>query len=57
MQESHMQDLPAVLEQYLDAVWMERGLADNSLASYRSDLALFARWLGSYNSQTLSAVR
>lgn len=30
---------------YLDAVWMEKGLSQNSLESYRTDLALFAQWL------------
>lgn len=30
---------------FCDAVWMERGLADNTLAAYRSDLQGFAAWL------------
>lgn len=30
---------------FLDALWMERGLADNTLAAYRSDLEGFVRWL------------
>ena len=29
---------PAEVEQYLDALWMEKGLSENTLASYRSDL-------------------
>ena len=33
------------IEQYLDAIWMERGLSENSLASYRSDLSIFSDWL------------
>ena len=33
------------IERYLDAVWMERGLAENSLESYRRDLQLFSLWL------------
>ncbi len=28
-------------------LWMEQGLARNSLAAYRSDLSLYATWLGS----------
>lgn len=32
---------------FCDAVWMERGLADNTLAAYRSDLHGFADWLES----------
>jgi len=34
-----------LLESYLDAVWVERGLSDNSLSAYRQDLETFARWL------------
>lgn len=34
-----------LLETYLDAVWVERGLSDNSLSAYRQDLETFARWL------------
>lgn len=33
------------LEQYLDAIWMERGLSENTLSSYRRDLVAFASWL------------
>ncbi|WP_211234472.1 site-specific tyrosine recombinase XerD [Solimonas soli] len=35
----------AAIERFLDRLWLERGLAANTQASYRSDLALFARWL------------
>ena len=31
---------------FCDALWLEHGLAPNTLAAYRSDLTLFARWLG-----------
>lgn len=34
-----------VIEVYLDAIWMERGLSENSLGSYRRDLEMFAQWL------------
>lgn len=41
--------LPAADEEairrFLDALWIERGAAANTLAAYRSDLNLFARWL------------
>jgi len=30
---------------FLDALWVEDGLSDNSVAAYRTDLKLFARWL------------
>lgn len=35
----------ALIEAFLDALWTERGLADNTLAAYRNDLTAFARWL------------
>ncbi|MDR3417852.1 MAG: site-specific tyrosine recombinase XerD [Nevskia sp.] len=35
----------AGIERFADMLWLEHGLAQNSLASYRSDLALLARWL------------
>jgi len=37
----------AKLEQFLDAVWLESGLSDNTLAAYRRDLMLFAKWADS----------
>ena len=38
------QDL-TLIDQYLDACWMEKGLSQNSLAAYRRDLLFFARWI------------
>jgi len=35
---------PAI-EQFIDALWMERGLADNSLNAYRCDLQKLSCWL------------
>lgn len=35
----------ALLERFLDALWLERGLTPNTLAAYRSDLERFALWL------------
>lgn len=35
----------AELDSFNDAMWLEHGLARNTLAGYRSDLALFAFWL------------
>jgi integrase/recombinase XerD len=34
------------IDTYLDALWMEKGFAQNTLSSYRSDLLGFANWLG-----------
>jgi integrase/recombinase XerD len=35
---------PAI-SRFLDAVWMERGLSQNTLAAYRADLTALGRWL------------
>jgi integrase/recombinase XerD len=34
----------ALLDEFCDAVWLEDGLAKNTLESYRRDLRLFAQW-------------
>jgi integrase/recombinase XerD len=33
------------IEYFIDHLWMERGLSDNTLNAYRTDLQGFARWL------------
>lgn len=33
------------IETFLDALWLEDGLAANTLAAYRRDLTLYAQWL------------
>ncbi len=38
-------EVASEIEQFLDVIWMEKGLSENSLSSYRSDLALFDQWL------------
>ncbi|ALR93305.1 MULTISPECIES: site-specific tyrosine recombinase XerD [Vibrio] len=35
----------SLVEQFLDAMWMERGLSDNTLASYRNDLMKLLVWM------------
>jgi len=35
----------ALADEFVDSVWLADGLAKNTLAAYRSDLALFAGWL------------
>jgi integrase/recombinase XerD len=45
--ESQAPDLiDPIIGQFLDAVWMERGLSSNTLAAYRADLVALSRWLG-----------
>ncbi len=38
------QDL-ARIEQFLDALWLERDLAENTLSAYRRDLSMVVAWL------------
>jgi integrase/recombinase XerD len=44
-----------MIERYLDATWMEKGLSENSLASYRHDLRLFELWLAQQDLSLLQA--
>jgi integrase/recombinase XerD len=34
------------IDAFIDAIWLEEGLAKNTLEAYRRDLTLFAQWLG-----------
>lgn len=48
MQQARTDIQPAdqtAIEDFLDSLWAEHGLADRTLAAYRSDLVQFARWL------------
>lgn len=45
----------AELDRFNDALWLEHGLAQNSLAAYRSDLAHFAAWLEERGGALLTA--
>ena len=44
------------IDAFVDALWLEQGLARNTLAAYRRDLALYAQWLAQRGS-TLDATR
>lgn len=35
----------SLIDTFLDAIWMEKGLSENTLTSYRRDLTQFAEWL------------
>jgi integrase/recombinase XerD len=37
---------PALIDRFVDALWLEHGLSDNTLSAYRADLAGYSRWLG-----------
>ncbi|MGC3961767.1 MAG: site-specific tyrosine recombinase XerD [Rhodocyclaceae bacterium] len=36
----------SAIDDFVDTVWLQDGLARNTLEAYRSDLRLFAQWLG-----------
>ncbi len=46
-----------VLERFLDALWMERGLSRHTLAAYGADLRGFAAWLAAGPGRTLAEAR
>ena len=53
--------MPAIddplIDRFLDALWLEKGLSDNTRNAYRSDLALFNGWLQERGITLLSAGR
>ena len=45
--------IPDIIEKFLDSIWMERGLSENTLKAYRADLNNFVKWLkSSFNENT-----
>ncbi len=53
MNEIHQQ----VLDDFIDQLWLEEGLARNTLESYRRDLAQLAEWLQKRDSSLLAVER
>ncbi len=47
----------AVIERFLDAIWMERGLSENTLGAYRADLLALSRRLDAREIGLVSAAR
>ena len=45
-----------ILDLFLDALWLERGLSKNTLDAYRNDLRQLALWLGKQNKPSLLQV-
>jgi integrase/recombinase XerD len=41
----------SLIEQFLDSMWMERGLSENTLSSYRSDIQKLLLWLDKHGYQ------
>lgn len=45
------------LQQFLDSLWLESGLSDNTVQSYRQDLESFAKWLAQFDTDLAAATR
>ncbi len=46
-----------VIDKFLDAIWMERGLSANTLGAYRADLVALRRWLAERDASLIYATR
>ena len=46
-----------LIVEFLDSLWLERGLSKHTLTAYRTDLSLLAGWLGQRRSDLLNASR
>lgn len=44
-----------LVDEFLDAAWLQAGLSDNTLAAYRADLRKFAAWLHRRDGRLLAA--
>lgn len=45
------------IDSFLDSLWLEKGLSDNTLSAYRRDLSAFAEWLDGQNLDLLRVSR
>jgi integrase/recombinase XerD len=45
------------IDRFIDALWIEDGLASNTLAAYRRDLTLYAQWLARTHDRALEGSR
>lgn len=43
------------IDTFIDAIWLEEGLAKNTLAAYRRDLTLYAAWLDQEQGRALNS--
>ena len=46
-----------IIDKFLDAIWMERGLSTNTLGAYRADLLALQRWLAQRDTSLMYATR
>ena len=49
-----MSSAEALLDRFCDALWLEQGLARNTLSSYRRDLMQFSVWLEAHEKKSLT---
>src|SRR6202007_2429937 len=42
------------IDRFVDALWIEDGLAANTRAAYRRDLTLYAEWLGTAHGRAIN---
>jgi len=47
----------AIIDKFLDTIWMERGLSVNTLGAYRADLMALQRWLAKRDISLIFATR
>ncbi|MEA3291448.1 MAG: site-specific integrase, partial [Pseudomonadota bacterium] len=47
----------AAIEQFLDGLWLQSGLSENTLVAYRRDLEAFSRWLQQRSAPLIRASR
>jgi len=47
----------SIVDRFLDAIWMERGLSTNTLGAYRADLLALQRWLAQRDASLIFASR
>jgi integrase/recombinase XerD len=47
----------AIIDKFLDTIWMERGLSVNTLGAYRADLMALKRWLAQRDTSLIYATR
>ncbi len=57
MSESISEQDMTLIERFSDALWLERGLSENTLTAYRSDLQSLSAWLRGQDSGLLMAAR
>ena len=46
-----------LIDNFINALWLESGLSENTQRSYKSDLVLFSQWLDKHNNSLATASR